>query len=219
MSWWLTCPGRRSACRKLPPLWERPAARCGIELVDVTSEADQRRTVKAVIESFGRLDFAFNNAGVEQQTPFLEITEDAFDWVMGINTKGVFLGMKAQLEVMVHQASGVIVNTASIEGLLGLPGYASYSTSKHAVVGLTKSVAVEVAGYGIRINAIAPFSVDSPMLAELSAEARAGLMSGQPIKRIGTPEEIAEAVLWLTSSRSSYTTGTVMPIDGGLSAS
>lgn len=190
-----------------------------IELVDVTSEADQRRTVKAVIESFGRLDFAFNNAGVEQQTPFLEITEDAFDWVMGINTKGVFLGMKAQLEVMVHQASGVIVNTASIAGLLGLPGYAGYSTSKHAVVGLTKSVAVEVADYGIRINAIAPSSVDSPMLAELSAEARAGLMSGQPIKRIGTPEEIAEAVLWLTSSRSSYTTGTVMPIDGGLSAS
>lgn len=192
--------------------------RAHVEHVDVTSLDDQRRAVSAVVQQFGRLDFAFNNAGVEQQTPFLDITEEAFDWVMAINTKGVFLGMKAQLEVMVPQSSGVIINNASAAGILGLPGYAGYATSKHAVVGLTRSVAAEHAEDGIRINAVAPAAIDSPMLAELSAEARQDLVQNQAIKRLGSPAEVAEAVVWLTSARSSFVTGIAMPIDAGLSA-
>ncbi|AWH90914.1 SDR family NAD(P)-dependent oxidoreductase [Dietzia lutea] len=189
-----------------------------IEYIDVTSLDDQRRTVAAVVEEFGRLDFAFNNAGVEQQTPFLDITEEAFDWVMGINTKGVFLGMKAQLEVMIAQGSGAIVNMASAAGIRGLPGYAGYAASKHAVVGLTRSAAVEYGDSGVRINAVAPAAIDSPLLAELSAESRDELVARQAIKRLGDPAEAAEAAVWLASSRASFVTGTTLAVDAGSSA-
>ncbi|OMQ15874.1 hypothetical protein A7K94_0206435 [Modestobacter sp. VKM Ac-2676] len=211
-------PRQAERLQETAELIDAAGGRAHVEHVDVTSLDDQRRAVSAVVEEFGRLDFAFNNAGVEQQTPFLEITEEAFDWVMTINTKGVFLGMKAQLEVMVPQSSGVIVNNASAAGIRGLPGYAGYATSKHAVVGLTRSVAVEHAEDGVRINAVAPAAIDSPMLAELSAEARDALVQHQGIKRLGSPSEVAEAVVWLTSARSSFVTGIAMPIDAGSSA-
>lgn len=189
-----------------------------IEYIDVTSLDDQRRAVAAVVEEFGPLDFALNNAGVEQQTPFLEITEKAFDWVMSINTKGVFLGMKAQLEVMIPQASGAIVNMASAAGIRGLPGYAGYAASKHAVVGLTRSAAVEYGDSGVRINTVAPAAIDSPMLAELSAESRDELLAQQAIKRLGDPAEAAEAAVWLASPRASFVTGTTLSVDAGSSA-
>lgn len=189
-----------------------------IEYIDVTSLDDQRRAVSAVVAEFGSLDFTFNNAGVEQETPFLDITEEAFDWVMGVNTKGVFLGMKAQLEVMIPQGSGSIVNMASAAGIRGLPGYAGYSASKHAVVGLTKSVAVEYGETGVRINVVAPAAIDSPMLQELSQEARDELVVLQAIKRLGEPDEAAQAAVWLASPRASFVTGTVLSVDAGSSA-
>lgn len=192
--------------------------RVHVESIDVTSMDDQRRAVAAVVEEFGRLDFTLNNAGVEQQTPFLDITEEAFEWVMDVNTKGVFLGMKAQLEVMVPQGSGAIVNMTSAAGIRGLPGYAGYSASKHAVVGLTKSVAVEHGGDGVRINAVAPAAIDTPLLEELSDESREELLNLQAIQRLGDPEEAAEAVVWLASARASFVTGTILSVDAGSSA-
>ncbi|MFC4428252.1 SDR family NAD(P)-dependent oxidoreductase [Citricoccus alkalitolerans] len=189
-----------------------------IEYIDVTSLDDQRRAASAVVTEFGSLDFTFNNAGVEQETPFLDITEAAFDWVMNINTKGVFLGMKAQLEIMIPQGSGAIVNMASAAGIRGLAGYAGYASSKHAVVGLTKSVAVEYGDTGVRINAVAPAAIDSPMLQELSEEARDDLVVLQAIKRLGDPDEAAQAAVWLASPRASFVTGTVLSVDAGSSA-
>jgi NAD(P)-dependent dehydrogenase (short-subunit alcohol dehydrogenase family) len=211
-------PAQKERLEETAAQVEALGGRARVELMDVTDLQQQRRAVEAAVREFGALDFAFNNAGVEQQTAFADITEEAFDWVMGINTKGVFLGMKAQLEAMAPAGRGVIVNMASAAGILGLPGYSGYAASKHAVVGLTRSVAVEYAAQGIRINAVAPGAVDSPMLAELSASSRDELVANQAMKRLGDPAEIAEAVVWLTSSRSSYITGIALPIDGGLSA-
>lgn len=145
--------------------------------MDVTSLADQQRAVDTTIETFGSLDFAHNNAGVELMKSTIETTEEEWDWVQSINLKGVFLGLKAQLPQMIKQGHGAVVNTASLAGILGLPGYAGYATSKHGVVGLTRSAAVEVADSGVRVNGVCPASIGTPMLLSLPKDEQASLLS------------------------------------------
>lgn len=182
---------------------------------DVVSFADQRRLVAETIEAFGSLDFAHNNAGIELTATLLETTEEQFDEIMAVNTKGVWLGMKAQLPKMVEQRSGAIVNTSSLAGLICAPSLGAYTASKHAVLGLTKTAAVEFAEYNIRVNAVCPSAIRTAMIAALSPERQAELASPQAIKRLGEPGEVAEAVVWLLSDRASFVTGTGMQVDAG----
>jgi NAD(P)-dependent dehydrogenase (short-subunit alcohol dehydrogenase family) len=170
---------------------------------NVADEAEVAAMVKRTVSTFGRLDAAFNNAGV--QSPAVETadaTREEFDRVNAINLRGVWSCMKYELRQMREQGSGAIVNCSSIGGLIGLPGRATYHASKHGVIGLTKSAALEYASRGIRINAVCPGTIDTPMVAEMLAkepEAMKEILRDQPIGRLGRPEEIASAVLWLCS--------------------
>jgi NAD(P)-dependent dehydrogenase (short-subunit alcohol dehydrogenase family) len=186
---------------------------------DVTNEADVRAMVEQTVSTFGRLDAAFNNAGV--MSPAVE-TADAsgveFDRVTAINLKGVWNCMKYELLQMRNQGSGAIVNNSSIGGLIGLPGRAIYHATKHGVLGLTKSAALEYAARGIRINAICPGTINTPMVAEMLAkepEAMKEILRNQPNGRLGEPEEIASVVLWLCSPGSSFVIGHALAVDGG----
>lgn len=185
---------------------------------DVATAADQEALVAEAVESFGRLDFAHNNAGIEAQGPLTEIEEAEFDRVIAVNLRGVWLGMKYQLLQMVRQGSGAIVNTSSLAGLVGSPGLGAYVASKHGVVGLTKTAAVEYAEQEIRINAVCPAAIRTPMMDRLEPEVQEELMAPQAIKRFGETNEVAEAVVWLCSDRSSFVTGVAMPVDAGATA-
>ncbi len=184
------------------------------------AEADQvAAMVRQTVATFGRLDAAFNNAGV--QSPLAE-TADAseadFDRVNAINLRGVWACMKYELLQMREQGSGAIVNCSSIGGLVGIAGRGVYHAAKHGVLGLTKSAALEYAARGIRINAVCPGIVDTPMVASMlvsQPEAMAELMKEQPIARLGRPEEIAAAVLWLCSPGASFVIGHALAVDGG----
>jgi len=179
--------------------------------------------VKAMVEhtvaTFGRLDFAFNNAGV--QSPVAE-TADAspkdYDFVMDVNLRGIWNCMKYELQQMRRQKSGAIVNCSSLGGLVGIAGRGVYHATKHGVLGLTKSAALEYAARGIQINAVCPGIIRTPMVENMlnsEPDAMAELMKLQPIGRLGEPEEIARAVLWLCSSDASFVTGQALAIDGG----
>jgi len=174
------------------------------------------------VSQFGQLDAAFNNAGV--QSPAVETadsTGEEFDRVDAINLRGVWSCMKYELRQMRKQGSGAIVNNSSLGGLVGLPGRAIYHASKHGVLGLTKSAALEYASRGIRINAVCPGTINTPMVAEMLAkepDAMKEIMRDQPIGRLGQPEEIAAAVLWLCSSGASFVIGHALAVDGGYTA-
>ncbi len=189
---------------------------------DVTDEAQAEAGVATVVETFGRLDMAFNNAGI-QAPPSDAADERAedFDLVNAVNLRGIWAAQKYELQQMRKQGSGSIVNNSSLGGLVGLPGRAAYHASKHGVIGLTKSAAVEYASKGVRINAICPGVIETPMVAEMletQAEAMAEFVALQPIGRIGRADEIADAVLWLSSSASSFVVGVALPVDGGFTA-
>jgi NAD(P)-dependent dehydrogenase (short-subunit alcohol dehydrogenase family) len=186
---------------------------------DVTDEAQVAAMVEQTVAAFGRLDAAFNNAGV--QSPVAE-TADAsgyeFDRVISINLRGVWNCMKYELRRMREQGSGAIVNNSSIGGLIGIAGRAMYHASKHGVIGLTKSAALEYASRGIRINAVCPGTIDTPMVTDMLAkepEAMKDILRDQPIGRLGRPEEIAAAVLWLCSPGASFVIGHALVVDGG----
>jgi NAD(P)-dependent dehydrogenase (short-subunit alcohol dehydrogenase family) len=186
---------------------------------DVTNEADVDAMVDQTISTFGRLDAAFNNAGL--MSPAVETadaTSGEFDRITAVNLKGVWNCMKYELLQMRKQGSGTIVNNSSIGGLIGIPGRAIYHATKHAVLGLTKSAALEYAARGIRINAICPGTINTPMVAEMLAkepEAMKDILRNQPIGRLGEPEEIASAVLWLCSPGASFVVGHALVVDGG----
>jgi NAD(P)-dependent dehydrogenase (short-subunit alcohol dehydrogenase family) len=187
---------------------------------DVRHEDDMRELVDRTIDRFGRLDAAVNNAGTEGHLgPVTEQTADSYASTFDTNVLGTLLSMKHELRVMLAQCSGAIVNISSSYGHAGAPGASVYATSKHAVEGLTKSAALEVAGSGVRINAVAPGPTETGMLNRFigNAERKGGLVSTVPLRRVAQPDEIANAILFLCSE-ASFTTGQVLPVDGGKSA-
>jgi NAD(P)-dependent dehydrogenase (short-subunit alcohol dehydrogenase family) len=189
---------------------------------DVTQDADVKAMVSTTIATYGWLDYAFNNAGIDiEQGRLADGTEAEFDAIMGVNVKGVWLCMKHQIPVMLAQGGGAIVNTASVAGLGAAPKMAIYSASKHAVIGLTKSAAVEYARKHIRVNAICPAVIDTDMFqrAKAADPKKANAATAvHPIGRIGLVEEVAAAVLYLCSEHAGFTTGIALPVDGGLTA-
>ena len=186
---------------------------------DVTRAAEVGALVARTIELFGRLDCAFNNAGIEGAvSPIVDYPEDTFRRVLEVNVLGVYHCLKAELPHMLAQGRGAIVNTASVAGLVGAGGLSAYIASKHAVLGLTKTAALENAKLGVRVNAVCPGVIQTPMLDRLATGA-AGFVEGvtavTPMARLGTPEEIAEAVVWLCSDAASFITGHALTVDGG----
>jgi NAD(P)-dependent dehydrogenase (short-subunit alcohol dehydrogenase family) len=180
---------------------------------DVSDEAQVATLVERTVDTFGRLDFAFNNAADEPA--------ETFDRVNGINLRGVWACMKHELRPMRAQGSGAIVNCSSLGGLVGLPGRAAYHASKHGVLGLTKSAALEYAPRGIRINAICPGTIETPMVADMLDKGELDMdeaIANQPIARLGQASEIAAAVLWLCSPGASFVIGVALPVDGGYTA-
>ncbi len=187
---------------------------------DVTKAMEVKAAIKKTVDTYGRLDCAFNNAGIGIPGTTVECSEEDWDRVLEVNLKGVWLCMKYELSQMLIQGGGVIVNTSSAGGLIGTPGIAAYTASKHGVVGLTRTAALEHVTAGIRVNAVCPGSVPTPMLDPVvnHPEMKAMLESKHPMGRFGTTEEIAEAVVWLCSDRASYVTGVAFPVDGGVTA-
>lgn len=189
---------------------------------DVGDAAAVQALIQTIVATYGRLDCAFNNAGIEGlPTRTADASEDDFDQIMRVNVKGVWLCMKYELQQMVAQGGGVIVNTASVAGLVGAHSLPIYSASKHAVVGLTKSAAVEYARKGVRVNAVCPTVIRTPMV-ERGLAALPQFMDvvkqSIPMRRIGEPEEVAAAVLWLCSDASRFVTGATLTVDGGFTA-
>jgi NAD(P)-dependent dehydrogenase (short-subunit alcohol dehydrogenase family) len=186
---------------------------------DVSKSADVEALIAATVKRFGALNFAFNNAGIEGD-PFVPVekySEATWDQVIAINLKGVFLCMKYELPHVV-KSKGAIVNMASVAGLIGGRVGSAYYASKHGVVGLTKAAALEYADKGIRINAVAPAAIKTPMTDRSffhDADLTAGVIARHPVGRVGVPEEVANAVVWLCSDRASFTTGHTLPVDGG----
>jgi NAD(P)-dependent dehydrogenase (short-subunit alcohol dehydrogenase family) len=187
---------------------------------DVSKAAEVEALVTKAVNTYGRLDCAYNNAGVLGSivVPTHEYTEEAWDRVININLKGVWLCMKYEIPQMLIQGGGAIVNTSSAWGLVGAGGFSAYVASKHGVAGLTKTAALEYAKSGIRINAVNPGVINTPMVESAMAhDAALGeqIIALEPVGRMGTPEEIAEAVLWLCSEAASFVTGHMMIVDGG----
>jgi NAD(P)-dependent dehydrogenase (short-subunit alcohol dehydrogenase family) len=186
---------------------------------DVSDEDQVAATVDRTVGTFGRLDMAFNNAGIQiPPSDAADEPAEAFDRVNAVNLRGVWSCMKHELRHMRAQGSGAIVNCSSLGGLVGLSGRASYHASKHGVIGLTGSAALEYAPRNIRINAVCPGTIDTPMVSDMIAKGeldRAQAEAGQPINRLGTADEIAQAVLWLCSPGAGFVIGVALPVDGG----
>jgi NAD(P)-dependent dehydrogenase (short-subunit alcohol dehydrogenase family) len=187
---------------------------------DVAVSDDVDRMVRAAVESFGRLDYAFNNAGIEGvPAPFADGDRENWDRTIAINLTGVWLCMRAELAVMAAGGSGAIVNCSSVAGLVGFPAMGPYVASKHGVVGLTKTAALDYATAGIRVNAVCPGVIHTEMIDRFvgdDPEALAALVANEPMGRMGTPDEIAGAVVWLCSDAAGFVTGQALAIDGGL---
>lgn len=191
---------------------------------DVANSGQMKAFVDATIEQFGRLDIALNNAGlVHEMLRIGDISEEIFDTNIAVNLKGVFLGMKYQLPVMAAQGGGVVLNTASAAGLVGSPFLGVYVASKHAVVGMTKSAALEYGRKGVRVNTICPAFSHTSLMDDIIDDKGAGIVdamaSGNPLQRLAEPEEVVNVMLWLCSDDNTYMNGAAVPVDGGLTAS
>jgi NAD(P)-dependent dehydrogenase (short-subunit alcohol dehydrogenase family) len=186
---------------------------------DVTRAEDVKAALDKTAEAFGRLDVAFNNAGSEQAiTATADLTEEDWDRIIGINLRSIFLCMKYEIPLTLKQGSGAIVNTSSGAGVKGFKGQAAYVAAKHGVVGLTKAAALDYTSQNIRINAVCPGIIDTPMMDRFSGgtpEGHQRVISQEPIGRMGQPEEIANAVVWLCSDAASFAIGHALVIDGG----
>ncbi|WP_416465229.1 glucose 1-dehydrogenase [Pseudomonas sp. LFS044] len=198
----------------------------GGKVLSVVCNVTDSKAIKAAVEktvaTFGSLDCAFNNAGIEQQVATLpEIEEDVWDRVLAVNLKSVYLCMKHQLNVMLKHGGGAIVNTSSGAGVMAIQGQSAYCASKFGVTAISKCAALEHAGKGIRINALCPGIIDTEMMSRFTGdteEGRARVIAQEPVGRMGRPEEIANAVLWLCSEQAGFVTGHAMIMDGGQTA-
>src|SRR3954453_17074427 len=190
------------------------AVRC-----DVTRAEDVKAALDKGAEAFGHLDFAFNNAGAEQPvTPAADLTEQEWDRIAGVNLCGVFLCMKYEIPLMLRNGGGVIVNTSSGAGVKGFQGQAAYAAAKHGVIGLTKLAALDYASQNIRINAVCPGIIETPMMDRFTggtSEGRERVIAQEPVGRMGKAEEIAAAVVWLCSDPAAFVIGHALVIDGG----
>lgn len=195
----------------------------GGEAIFVKTDISKSEEVKAMIEktiaTFGSLDFAFNNAGIEGiSAPIQDCTEENWDKTLGVNLKGTWLCMKHEIPEMLKRNKGVIINCSSVAGLVGYPGLAAYVASKHGVIGLTKTAALECAKVGIRVNAVCPGAIKTAMIDRLTGnkkEVENQFANSEPVGRLGQPEEVANAVIWLCSDEASFVTGDAMAVDGG----
>ncbi len=189
---------------------------------DVAQAGDVATLIDTVVHRYGRLDCAFNNAGIKGPiAPVAEVTEEDWHRTLAVNLTGVWLCMKHELAQMLQQESGVIVNCSSVAGLVGFRGSAAYVASKHGIVGLTKTAALDCAQAGIRVNAVCPGVVQTPMIERFtggSPAAKAELIAMEPMGRLGTADEVAEAVIWLCSPAASFITGHALVVDGGFVA-
>lgn len=186
---------------------------------DISIDDDVKKLIKTTVESFGRLDFAFNNAGIEgHSAPTHECTEENWEKTINVNLRGVWFCMKHEIELMLKEGKGAIVNNASIAGLVGFPGISAYVASKHGVIGLTKTAALEYARKSIRVNVVCPGVIRTPMIDRFTGknkEVEKQFANQEPIGRLGEPEEVADAVMWLCSDAASFVTGVALPVDGG----
>jgi NAD(P)-dependent dehydrogenase (short-subunit alcohol dehydrogenase family) len=186
---------------------------------DVTQTEDVKSALDETIKTFGQLDFAFNNAGIEQKlAPMADLNEAQWNRILNVNLGGVFLCMKYELELMLKGGGGAIVNTASGAGVKGFKDQAAYVAAKHGVVGLTKAAALDYAPHNIRINAVCPGIIATPMMDRFTggiSEGQERVIAQEPIGRMGKPEEIADAVLWLCSDAASFVVGHAFVVDGG----
>jgi NAD(P)-dependent dehydrogenase (short-subunit alcohol dehydrogenase family) len=184
---------------------------------DVSQEEDVAALVAHTVEHFGRLDISFNNAGVSERGLITDITVESYERIFGINVRGVALGMKHQIAAMLKTGGGSIVNNASVLGIRPYPELSLYNASKFAVIGLTKTAALEYATKGIRVNPVCPAIIETDMtaLAREDEQKRNALLVTHPVRRFGTPEEVADAVLWLSFPNSGFITGVALPVDGG----
>lgn len=182
---------------------------------DVGDAAQCRQLVQETVAAFGTLDVACNNAGITGEMSLTaDLSLEGWQQIINVNLNSVFFCLKYELEVMLRQGHGSIINMSSILGQVGTPTLAGYVTAKHGVVGLTKTAAMEYAAQGIRVNAVGPAYIDTPMLDKFSAEAKAELVALHPLGRLGRAEEVAELVVWLSSERASFVTGAYYPVDG-----
>ena len=186
---------------------------------DVTSGTDVQTALHQTVEAFGRLDFAFNNAGIEQPpTPLADITEEQWQRVVDVDLRGVFLCMKYEIPLILAAGGGAIINTSSGAGVKGFAGGAAYGAAKHGVIGLTRCAAWDYASANLRVNAICPGIIETPMMDRFSGgtpRGRARVIAQEPIGRMGRPEEIASAVMWLCSDNAASTIGHALVVDGG----
>jgi NAD(P)-dependent dehydrogenase (short-subunit alcohol dehydrogenase family) len=190
-------------------------------IADVHAEDAIRHSVEVAAGELGRLDVAVNSAGVDggnDSHPFFDYPVETLDLMLATNVRGMFFSMKHELVLMAKQGFGSIVNISSGAGLTGVPGYAGYVASKHAEIGLTKSAALDYADRGVRVNAVCPGLVNTPLIADMiteNPEMHEQLVASHPLGRIAEPEEVADSIVWLATSKSSYVTGVALPVDGG----
>ena len=189
---------------------------CAVVRADVRNTAEAEKIIQTAVERFGRVDILVNNAGITRDNLIIRMSEQEWDDVLDTNLKGTFNCIKAVSRIMLKQKSGRIINITSVSGIVGAAGQANYSSSKAGVIGLTKACAKELASRGITVNALAPGLIDTDMTKVLSGEIKEEYMRNIPLKRLGTPEDVANAVAFLASDEAGYITGQIINIDGGM---